>query len=124
MLNRVAELCHTAHKLFCEAHDDFTQLSWVIAPDWQRDSAVKGVEYVLNNYPNLRQEAQHEQWMLEKVRTGWIYGPIKDADMKTHPCIVPYDQLPKFQQDKDALFQQSAVMMLKIFGLLTDTFKS
>lgn len=42
--------------------------------------------------------------MKEKVDAGWVFGEIKDADAKTHPCIVPYDELPEFQKKKDHLF--------------------
>jgi hypothetical protein len=42
--------------------------------------------------------------MAQKKREGWVYGEEKNAEEKTHPCMVPYDQLPKEQQFKDALF--------------------
>lgn len=42
--------------------------------------------------------------MKEKIGAGWGYGEVKDANAKTHPCIVPFDQLPEFQRKKDALF--------------------
>lgn len=42
--------------------------------------------------------------MEEKVNDGWVYGEVKDADKKTHPCIVPYNELPEFQKKKDHLF--------------------
>ena len=49
--------------------------------------------------------AQHEAWMRDKVADGWVYGPVKDADAKTHPCMVPYDQLPPEQRVKDHVFK-------------------
>ena len=39
----------------------------------------------------------------EKIRS-WSYGEVKDAEAKTHPCLIPYDQLPEFQKAKDKLF--------------------
>ena len=42
--------------------------------------------------------------MQEKINDGWVYGEVKDAEKKTHPCIVPFEELPEFQQKKDALF--------------------
>jgi len=50
------------------------------------------------------QDAQHNSWMKEKIDTGWVYGKTKDAEAKTHPCIVPFEELPEFQQKKDGLF--------------------
>ncbi|XUM24954.1 RyR domain-containing protein [Bradyrhizobium oligotrophicum S58] len=43
--------------------------------------------------------------MADKLRAGWVHGEVKDADAKTHPCIVPFDQLPRVQQAKDKLFR-------------------
>lgn len=100
----IAMVCHQANKAFCEANSDFSQQNWEDAPQWQRDSAVKGVEFRINN-PDSPHSAQHDAWMADKVAEGWVYGEVKDADKKTHPCIVSYEQLPEFQQKKDALFQ-------------------
>ncbi|MFD0468599.1 RyR domain-containing protein [Nonomuraea thailandensis] len=46
----------------------------------------------------------HEAWCEHKRAEGWTYGPDKDPDAKTHPCLVPYDQLPVEQRVKDAVF--------------------
>ncbi|MGL4630470.1 MAG: RyR domain-containing protein [Leadbetterella sp.] len=70
---------------------------------WQRESAIKGVAFKIAN-PDAGHDAQHNSWMQEKVDAGWFYGDVKDAEAKTHPCIVPFEQLPEFQQKKDALF--------------------
>jgi hypothetical protein len=42
--------------------------------------------------------------MEDKFKNGWKLGPVKDADKKEHPCLIPFDQLPEFQKKKDALF--------------------
>jgi hypothetical protein len=48
-------------------------------------------------------------WFPRRIGTtrspGWVYGTAKDAEKKTHPCMVPYDKLPLAQRRKDALFQ-------------------
>ena len=35
---------------------------------------------------------------------GWVYGPVRDVEKKTHPDMVPFDQLEQREQDKDAVF--------------------
>ncbi len=55
--------------------------------------------------PDLTAEDQHMQWMKDKVMAGWIYGPVKDSEAKTHPCILPYDELPPEQKVKDHVFR-------------------
>jgi hypothetical protein len=100
---QIAMVCHQANKAWCEANDDNSQKDWHGAEDWQRQSAIMGVEFRLNN-PNAGKDSQHNAWMQDKINDGWVYGDVKDAVAKTHPCIVPFEQLPEFQQKKDALF--------------------
>jgi len=99
----IAKACHQANKAWCESTGDYSQKIWEEAEKWQRDSAINGVLFKLAN-PSAGKDAQHNSWMKEKVDGGWVYGEVKDAEKKTHPCIVPFDQLPEFQQKKDALF--------------------
>ena len=99
----IARVCHQANKAWCEANSDFTQKSWEDAEDWQQNSAIAGVEFRLAN-PDAKEDAQHNAWMKDKTEDGWVYGEVKDAEKKTHPCIVPFNELPEFQQKKDKLF--------------------
>jgi hypothetical protein len=100
----VAKVCHQANKAWCELNNDNSQVDWELAPDSIRESAVRGVIFALEN-PNATPKQQHESWMKDKVEDGWVLGEVKDAVKKTHPCIVPYHQLPAFQRKKDELFQ-------------------
>lgn len=102
-LERIAKVCHQTNKAWCEANEDFSQKDWSEAEDWQRDSALKGVAFRINN-PDSGDDAQHNAWMEEKIEQGWKYGDTKNEDEKTHPCIVAFEELPHFQQKKDALF--------------------
>ncbi|RWZ86778.1 MAG: hypothetical protein EO766_13305 [Hydrotalea sp. AMD] len=102
-VEQIAVICHQTNKAWCEMNGDFSQKDWHDAPDWQRESAVKGVEFRLAN-PDATPEAQHESWYKAKEADGWVYGEVKDAEAKTHPCMVEYDQLPLFQRKKDELF--------------------
>lgn len=102
-LERIAKVCHQANKAFCEANNDNSQKDWEQAEAWQRESAIKGAAFRINN-PESGHDAQHNSWMEEKVNDGWVYGEVKDAEAKTHPCILPFDELPMYQKMKDGLF--------------------
>lgn len=102
-LERIARVCHEANRSHCEAIGDMSQKSWDEAEQWQRDSAIKGVAFRINN-PNAPESAQHDAWMADKIADGWIYGEEKNAELKTHHCIVPFEQLPYNQQLKDKIF--------------------
>lgn len=101
---QIARICHEVNRAYCVSLGDFSQKAWEDAEQWQRDSAVKGVEYAVAN-PNAPASAQHDSWLKEKQLTGWKYGPVKNAETKEHPCFVPYEQLPVEQQTKDHLFK-------------------
>lgn len=99
----VAKTCHEVNRAYCAGHGDDSQPSWEEAPQWQRDSAINGVKFHLKN-PNAGPQASHESWYAEKASQGWVYGEVKDVEKKTHPCMVPYSELPIQQQTKDSLF--------------------
>jgi hypothetical protein len=103
-ITKIAETCHEANRALCAAFGDHSQVAWADAPEWQRQSAMKGVKFCITN-PNAPPSANHDSWLEEKRVTGWRYGPIKDAERKTHPCFVPYDELPADQKAKDHVFK-------------------
>src|SRR5690242_573873 len=100
----VAQVCHEANRAYCKILGDLSQPSWELAPDWQKESACLGVQRVLED-PVITPEQLHESWVEQKVRGGWKYGPEKNPALKTHPCMVPYAELPELQRKKDALFR-------------------
>lgn len=100
----IAKVCHQVNKAYCEAYGDNTQPAWDQAPDWQKESAIVGVEFALNN-PDAPVSSQHDSWMKDKLDNGWKYGVVKDPEAKTHPCLVPFVDLPKEQQAKDYIFK-------------------
>ena len=102
-IQQIAKVCHEANRAYCETLEDFSQPPWGEAPEWQRSSAINGVHFHLKN-PNAKPSHSHDEWLKEKERTGWKYGPVKDAAKKEHPCFVPYEDLPSEQKAKDALF--------------------
>lgn len=101
---QIARVAHEINRAYCESLGDSSQLPWEDAPEWQKSSALLGVQLHINN-PDVGPQASHESWMQEKLRDGWTYGPEKRPDLKQHPCIVPFDQLPREQQAKDYLFR-------------------
>lgn len=100
---QIARICHEVNRAYCASLGDTSQVPWSEAPQWQRDSAILGVEAILKN-PDTTPEQSHEGWLAQKVADGWTYGQIKDAVLKQHPCFVPYADLPAAQQTKDHLF--------------------
>ena len=99
-----AIVAHEVNRIWCQMNNDFTQPSWVDAPDWQRQSAHNGIHFHMS-HPEAGNSASHDSWMAEKLADGWVYGEVKDPEAKTHPCIRPFEELPRTDQIKDGLFR-------------------
>ena len=103
-IEQVARMCHQANREYCMMIGDESQEVWTVSPAWQRESAINGVKYHLLN-PHVGPDSSHQNWLVEKVDAGWVWGPVKDEDKKQHPCMVPFYNLPPEQQAKDKLFK-------------------
>lgn len=96
-----SELCRFANELVLEYTRDI------------RESIVAGIRRMIAN-PFETPEENHEAWMAYRAQEGWKLGRVKDPVAKTHPCMMPYDMLPPFQQLKDKMFQR---IVRTFFGL-------
>ena len=49
-------------------------------------------------------EELHNDWWEKYKEMGWVYGPERDPVKKTHPDMVPFDQLGWEERNKDEVF--------------------
>lgn len=106
--DQIARLAHEANRTYCQMLGDDSHFAWEDAPEWQKRSAIEGVQAIMNN-PLMGPEEGHRRWMEHKLKSGWKYGPKKDSERKEHPCLVPYSSLPITQRFKDYLFHSVVV---------------
>ena len=99
----IAQVCHEANRVLQAYFGESVSVPWQELDAETADSAIVGVENALGG---TTPEGSHECWLAFKRDHGWSYGETKDEGAKTHPCMVPYDQLPPKQQLKDHLFIQ------------------
>ncbi len=57
----------------------------------------------------------HEVWAASRMSQGWTYGSQRNDELKTHPCLVPYDELPEEEKDYD---RNTALSTLKLITRL------
>ncbi len=103
-ISLAAACAHEANRLYCLTIGDDSHQHWEDAPEWQAESAFKGASLIFHDPGGTTPERSHESWLAAKEADGWVYGEVKDAEAKTHPCMVPYDQLPPEQKRKDEIF--------------------
>ena len=56
-------------------------------------------------------ENVHENWSAGRMKEGWTYGPERNDQKKTTPCLVPYNQLTDEEKAYDRI---SALETLKL----------
>ena len=102
-VKKIAEVCHEVNRAYCESLGDFSQKPWLEAQSWQCKSAISGVYFVAGS-AGVVPGTTHSNWLKDKERDGWRYGPVKCESKKEHPCMVPFDDLPEKEKVKDFLF--------------------
>ena len=106
-ITEIAQVAHETNRTYCQTIGDYSQYSWASCPQWQRDSAMNGVRAIERGIVT-RPEQSHENWLMHKEDEDWVWGPKKNTDLSigklTHPCMVPFKELPHEQQMKDHLF--------------------
>lgn len=112
-IENCARVAHEINRAYCDAIGDHSQKPWDEADEWQRKSARLGVGVALGG---ATAEEQHEAWLAVKLSDGWVHGPVKDATAKTHPCLVPYADLPPEQRIKDSLYIAAVRVVATLIG--------
>lgn len=64
-------------------------------------------------------EERHTAWIRMHESAGWTYGDKFDSVLKTHPNMVPWEQLPKTVQSKARIFDIMAKLGKSLESLLT-----
>lgn len=103
-IQRIARICHEANRAVCVTNGDLSQPDWESAPDWQKASALAGVQFHIDT-PYANAQRSHDQWLETKLRDGWRYGATKNPETKEHPCLLPYHALPQGEKVKDDIFR-------------------
>ena len=55
----------------------------------------------LNSLRETLAEQVHDTWSAGRLADGWTYGPELDPVRRTHPCLVPYGELPEREKVYD-----------------------
>lgn len=53
----------------------------------------------------------HEVWAETRISQGWTYGEQRNDELKTHPCLIPYEELPEEEKEYD---RNTSIRTLKL----------
>ena len=58
----------------------------------------------------------HEVWSANRIAEGWTYGEQRNDQLKTHPCLVPYDELPEEEKAYDRNTSLGTLKLIMKYG--------
>ncbi len=85
--------------------------------------AMTDAERILNR-PDIQEMIEllaakvHEAWVRQRKAEGWTWGKVHNGDLKQHPCLVEYDQLPESEREVDRRTARASIQ-----GLLDSGFE-
>jgi len=65
----------------------------------------------LQELTELLAQNTHDIWAAQRITEGWQYGQERNDALKTHPCLVPYEDLPESEKEYD---RNTATETLKV----------
>lgn len=61
-------------------------------------------------------ENAHDIWARARMDEGWTYGHIRNDELKQHPDIVPYAQLPESEKEYDRIMAINTLRLVRRLG--------
>ena len=89
-----------------------------IAPlrDWDAEN-LTFQEYIPgDDQVSLMARMEHENWCQGKMQDGWEYGQIKNSENKQNPNLLPWDDLPEIEKEKNKKYIRDLPKLLAQAG--------
>lgn len=108
---KIASIVHSVTMRFPRSDGSYPE-SWGNIPYDAQKQAAFAVER-LDKVPIHRTpEELHQLWCELNERQGWVYGEKWCPINKTHPCMIPYEQLSDAQKLKDEIWGTLVPLLL------------
>lgn len=99
----LARCVHELHRAYNVWLEDPGPLSppWDALTPWQKETVISGVRKVrMGALPSVI----HQDWVSRMEDDGWVYGPERDPERKTHPSMRDWFSLPVWERRKSIAF--------------------
>lgn len=70
----------------------------------------------LNELAEMIAKNVHEVWSAGRMKDGWKYGDERIDTDKTHPCLVPYEELSEVEKEYDRSTSQETLKLIMKLG--------
>ena len=58
----------------------------------------------------------HEVWARQRLGEGWTFGETLNAEKKTHPDLIPYEELSEGEKEYDRNTSSEAIRVILALG--------
>ena len=58
----------------------------------------------------------HDVWAETRIAQGWTYGKQRNDELKTHPCLIPYEELPESEKEYERNTVQETLRLIMKLG--------
>lgn len=115
LAREIARIAHETHRQYCMSIGDHSVVTWDEADDWQCQSTIAGVLGVMD-CPEITASGIHAAWCEWRKKEGWTYGDVKDVQLKKHPLLVDFEDLPDEHKMKDVMFLSLTKALIDLCG--------
>lgn len=108
--NRIINYAMQLNGRYCDAESqEEMENLWQKLSQFHQDSNLYSILFWLQRVQGKNTEENLDKWaILEHIRWNrfhfmynWTYGEVKDAKIRTHPCLVDFEELSFEEQEKD-----------------------
>lgn len=64
----------------------------------------------------LLAENTHDVWAKGRMDEGWTLGPVRNDELKQHPCLIPYSELPESEKEYDRNTSMETLKAIRKLG--------
>jgi hypothetical protein len=90
------------------------QAGYTVAPACGEEGVVRLSEAEIEKLA----KREHERWMRKKLDWGWEYAKVTDKTKKLHKDLVPWEELPLDEREKDIVFIRNIPRILEKAGYI------
>lgn len=94
--------------------DKIQYMGWEIRP---LASKGKVIEKIRKETVEILAKIEHEDWVKERIASGWILGQTKDSEKKVSPYLIPYEELNDEIKNYDRDTIRNIPDLLKLIGM-------
>lgn len=118
--NRCAILMHETYRTYQRKKGATEVPTWSDLPKEEQEETRESVRILVSD-PDMTGENFHALWVKNRIDRGWAYGPVYNAENKTHPLMCPYEEVSPTARSRGDVFLamvQTTDRLLRMFRLM------